>query len=290
MPIPMNTTCIECFLSKRLAQIRQLGSEQEAMAIGKMLMQEFSQAPEDMDSALLSAIADQIINSHYGIDPDRMRQEKQLSNQFVLDRLTDIRNRISQAQDPLYAALQFAVLGNYLDFSALYGQVSFEDLDKMLDSALDMELDRDCYRQFLSDLKNGKNFLYITDNAGEICFDRVLAEVIAQQYPQLAITFCVRGYPVSNDATREDAAVAGIQFPMIDSGTAIGGTVISRVNAETKEALASADVILAKGMGNTETMFGCGYNVYYAFLVKCQRFMEFFDAPKMKPMFIRDHK
>ncbi len=290
MPIPMNTTCIECFLSKRLAQIRQLGTEQEAMAIGKSLMQIFSQAPEDMDSALLSSLADQIINSHYGIDPDRMQQEKRLSNQFVLDRLTDIRNRISQAQDPVYAALQFAVLGNYLDFSALYGQVSFEALDEMLDSALDMELDKDCYQQFLSDLASGQKLLYITDNAGEICFDRVLAETICQQYPHLQITFCVRGLPVSNDATREDAAVAGIQFPIIDSGSAVGGTVISRVNEETKAALASADVILAKGMGNTETMFGCGYNVYYAFLVKCQRFMQFFNAPKMKPMFIRDHK
>ena len=49
-------------------------------------------------------------------------------------------------------------------------------------------------------------------------------------------------------------------------------------------------MILAKGMGNTESMFGCGFNVYYAFLVKCVRFEDFFDAPSMKPMFVRDHK
>jgi len=286
----MNTTCVECFLSKRLALARQLGTDEQATELCKILMQQFCQSPPDMDSALLGGIADEIMNQYYGIDPDRMRQEKQLSNQFVLDRLDAIRSRVESAGDPVYAALQFAVLGNYLDFSALFGQVSFEALDEMLDSALDMELDKDCYQLFVSDLQTGHRFLYITDNAGEICFDRVLAEVIAKKYPQLEITFCVRGAPVSNDATREDAVVAGIRFPIIDNGTAIGGTAISRVNQETKDAIASADVILAKGMGNTESMFGCGYNVYYAFLVKCQRFMQFFDAPKMKPMFIRDRK
>ena len=288
MPIPMNTICVECFLSKRLAMARRLGTDEQATEIGKKLMELYVQAPPDMDSALLGGICDQLMNEYYGLEPDQMRREKELSNRFVLDRLETIRSRIQRENDPIYAALQFAVLGNYLDFSALYGQVRFEELEAMLDSAAGIDLDGDCYRQFIRDLEKGKRLLYITDNAGEICFDRLLAEEIHRAYPQLEITFCVRGGPVSNDATREDALVAGIPFPVIDNGTAIGGTAISRVNRETKDALENADVILAKGMGNTESMFGCGYRVYYAFLVKCERFMQFFDAPKMKPMFIRD--
>ena len=47
-------------------------------------------------------------------------------------------------------------------------------------------------------------------------------------------------------------------------------------------------MILAKGMGNTESMYGCGYPVYYAFLIKCVRFQEYFKAPMMSPMFIKD--
>ena len=57
---------------------------------------------------------------------------------------------------------------------------------------------------------------------------------------------------------------------------------------EAKQALEQADVILAKGMGNTETMLGCGYNVYYAFLVKCPRFVQIFEKPMFTPMLIRD--
>ena len=47
-------------------------------------------------------------------------------------------------------------------------------------------------------------------------------------------------------------------------------------------------MILAKGMGNTETMLGCGYNVYYAFLVKCPRFVQLFRRPLFTPMLVRD--
>ena len=290
MSIPMNSVCAQCFFTKRLELARTLGTDEQATEIAKILMDQFAKSPADMDSALLGGICDGIINEYYGIDPDRMRREKEMSNQFVLERLEQIRARIQAAPEPLFAALQFAVLGNYLDFSALYGQVSFEALDEMLDKAAELHLDRETFDRFCRDLEAADNFLYITDNAGEICFDRLMAEQLQKQFPKLSISFLVRGGPVSNDATTEDARVAGISFPIISNGTAIGGTAISRISREAKAAIENAQVILAKGMGNTESMYGCGYNVYYAFLVKCARFMQFFNAPKLKPMFIRDAK
>ena len=289
MSIPINSVCIECHLRKRFALARQLGTEAQAMELGRKIMQTLLDAPPDMDSTWLGSISDGLMQQIYGIDPDRLKEEKAFSNQFVLDRLDSVRQRIENAPDPVYAALQFAVLGNYLDFSALQGEVSFDALEQMLDAALELPLDKDCYHGFCRDLEKGKKLLYLTDNAGEIVFDRVLGEKLKEKYPHLEITFCVRGEPVSNDATREDAAVAGISFPVIDNGTAIGGTVLRFVGQELKDAMEAADVIVAKGMGNTESLFGCGYNVYYAFLVKCERFIEFFGKPKLTPMFLRDH-
>lgn len=290
MSIPMNTICIECFLFKRLALARSLGTDEQATQAGKMMMRQYLEAPADVDSAWLGGVVDEKLYQFYGIDPDRLKAEKEQSNRFVLDRLPQICSRVESASDPVYAALQFAVLGNYLDFSALHGQVSFDMLEEMLDKALEMALDKSCYQEFLGDLARGKNLLYITDNAGEIVFDRLLAQVIQKAYPHLEITFCVRGRPVSNDATREDARVAGIEFPVIDNGTAIGGTVLSLISQDARKAMDDADVILAKGMGNTESLYGCGYNVYYAFLVKCARFIQFFNKPKMTPMFLRDRQ
>lgn len=290
MSIPINSLCIECHLRKRLALAREMGSDQQVTAYAKRILRAIADAPEEMDSTWLGAISDSYMQEMFGLDPDRMREEKAFSNRFVLERLPEIERRIAASADPIYSALQFAVLGNYLDFSALQGEVSFEALETMLDSATELALDKDCYRQFCADLEAGTKLLYLTDNAGEIVFDRLFTELLQKKYPHLEITFCVRGSAVSNDATREDAAVAGVRFPVIDNGTAIGGTVLQFVGQELKAAMDAAHVIVAKGMGNTESLFGCGYNVYYAFLIKCERFIQVFHKPKLTPMFIRDKK
>ena len=104
----------------------------------------------------------------------------------------------------------------------------------------------------------------------------------------MEITFCVRGKPAFNDALREDAQAVGIPFPVIDNGTAVGGTPIHKLGGEAKAALDSADVIFAKGMGNVESMYGCGYNVYYAFLVKCDRLIQVFEKEKLTPLLLRE--
>ena len=199
-------------------------------------------------------------------------------------------SQVEQQTDPVYAGLQFAILGNYLDFSALQDKVSFAQLDDMLDQGATIEVDRDAYAHLRRDLESGKKLLFLTDNAGEIGFDRIFAEQIAREYPQLAITFCVRGGVILNDATREDALAVGVPFPIIDNGNRIGGTQLELLGAEAKAALENADVVIAKGMGNVETMLGCGYNVYYAFLVKCQMFADRFQKPLMTPMLVRQRQ
>ena len=151
-----------------------------------------------------------------------------------------------------------------------------------------MELDGAVYRTFRRQLSQGKKLLYLTDNAGEIGFDRLFAEEIAKAHPQLEITFCVRGDIAVNDATREDAEAVGIPFRVIDNGNNIPGTQLDQLGEEARQALAESDVILAKGMANAETMVGCGYNVYYAFLVKCQRFVDRYHRPLFTPMLVRE--
>ena len=91
-----------------------------------------------------------------------------------------------------------------------------------------------------------------------------------------------------NDATRADAAAVGIPFPVIDTGNNIAGTVLSCISGECRDALYSADVIIAKGQANVETLLGCGLNIYYAFLVKCSKFITEFGKPKLTPMLHRE--
>ena len=288
MSIEINTECLLCHLRRNLETARSLGDEQTAMAFARELMGLYLDVPEDASSSALTPAVNKLFRKYYGLEEDRFRKEKEESNRFVLARMEDIRGRVEQARDPLYAALQFAILGNYIDFSALQGKVSFQKLDELLEQAAEMDIDSAVYHRMCQDLKNGKKLLYLTDNAGEICFDRIFAEQIQKQYPHLQITFCVRGGPAANDATREDAVEVGIPFPVIDNGNLVPGTIIELLSPEAKAAMDSADVILSKGQGNVETLLGCGYNIYYAFLVKCPLFMERFGKEKLTPMLLKE--
>lgn len=284
----MDAQCLLCHFRRNVETARSLGDEETATAFARALMELYLSMPEDQASPSVAPGTNALFQRFYGLDPDRFKEEKEISNRFVMARIDEIRRRTENAPDPVYAGLQMAVLGNYIDFSALQGEVSFEKLDELLEKALEMELDRAAYTSLCDDLSKGKRLLYLTDNAGEIGFDRVCAEQIHKAYPNLEITFCVRGGPAQNDATRADAEAVGIPFPVIDNGNTVPGTDIPLLSKEAKAAMDAADVIISKGQGNAETLLGCGYNIYYAFLVKCARFIDRYQKPKLTPMLVKE--
>ena len=288
MSIGMDAQCYLCHLRRNVETARSLGDEATATAFAKALMELYLTLPPDAASPTIAPATNELFRKFYGLEQDRYREEKEASNAFVLQRLEEIRQRVVSAEDPLLAGIQMAILGNYIDFSALQGEVSFEKLDNLLDKAGEMELDLTVYEELRSRLSQAKTLLYLTDNAGEIGFDRVLAEVMSTQYPQLNITFCVRGGPALNDATREDAAAVGIPFPVIDNGNTVPGTDLKLMGKEARQAFETADLIFAKGQANVETLLGCGYPIFYAFLVKCPRFIDRFQKPKLTPMLVKE--
>ena len=288
MSIAINHHCIECLVGKHIKTAPQYGDEQTAMAFCKATLSVLVNAEPEDNSSYLGAKINKLYPEYFGLAQDRFQEEKNQSNQFVMQRLDKIRSRVQQAPDPVLAGLQYAILGNYIDFSALGKNVSFAHLDKMLDEPEKFAFDTEAYESFCRDLEKAKTLLYLTDNCGELGFDWVLAEALSRRYPDLKITFCVRGFPVYNDATRQDYEFMGIPYPVIDSGSDIGGTDLRCVNQQTRDAIENSDLVLAKGMGNTETLYGCGYNVYYAFMVKCKRFEQVFQMPHLTPMFVKE--
>ena len=290
MAILTDSRCLLCHFNKNIDTARGLGSEAQATTFARELMKIYLDSPADVGATWYGPATAELFDRIYGVGPDRFLEEKRQSNRFVLERMDQIRAKIEQAEDKVLAGLKFAILGNYIDFSALYGEVSFEKLDAMLETALEMELDMDVYRSLCAELERGGKLLYLTDNAGEIGFDRLFAEAIAAKYPQISITFCVRGGPALNDATREDAQQVGISFPVIDNGNLVPGTELKILGAEAKQAMDSADLIIAKGQANAETLLDSGYNIYFAFLIKCVRFMERYNLPKLTPMLVKERK
>ena len=288
MGITLNTDCILCHLRRNTDIARSLGTQEQLDEFTRGLLQIYLNLPEGHSTVWIEPGTDELYREIYGISGDRYAEEKAFSNRFAMERLDQIRSIAQAAEDPVYAGLQLSILGNYLDFCALHGEVDFEKLDALLNMAQTYDLDREVYAKLCRDLETGKKLLYLTDNAGEIAFDRVFAEQIAKRYPHLQITFCVRGGYALNDATRADAEAVGVPFPVIDSGLPMGGTPLEALGETAKQAMDTADVILSKGMGNAETLLDCGYNIYYAFLVKCVRFEKRFNKPRMTPMLVRE--
>ena len=78
--------------------------------------------------------------------------------------------------------------------------------------------------------------------------------------------------------------------PVIDNGTRISGTELAYIGQQMRDAIESADVILAKGQANFETMATCGHNVYYNFLCKCDRLGKILHVPLFTGMFLNERR
>lgn len=288
----LNSQCILCLLKRHEETALKHGDQEQATAFIRDLMRLLAEGPADMSAPYYTPGIAKLFCDHYGLSEDRFAEEKEASNRYALSRFEKLTNLVRTASDPLYAGLQAAILGNYIDFAALQGEVSFEKLDEMLELLHTIEVDRDTFAQLRADLETGRELLYLTDNAGEIVFDRAFLELIHDLFPNLAITVCVRGGPAQNDATLADAEAAGIPFPVIDNGTCISGTVLEEASEALKAAMGRADVVISKGQANVETLLdtGHGCNIYFAFLIKCKRFIDRFGKEKLTPMLVHDHK
>ena len=286
----LDSQCIQCLLKRHCETAAKYGNDEQVTAFTRDLMRMICDGPVEMSAPYYTPEIAKLFTDHFGLAQDRFAREKEESNRFALERFDKITGMVRGSDDPLYAGLQAAILGNYIDFSALQGEVSFEKLDGMLSLLHTIQVDRGTFEALRADLKTGRKLLYLTDNAGEIVFDRVWLEVIRDMFPNLSITVCVRGGPAQNDATVEDAKAVGMPFPVIDNGTCISGTVLEKASPELRAAISTADVVISKGQANVETLLDSdhGYNIYYAFLVKCKRFIDRFGKEKLTPMLVRE--
>ncbi len=95
---------------------------------------------------------------------------------------------------------------------------------------------------------------------------------------------------MSNIISMEDAVQVGLTsiVEVIGNGSGVAGTDLTLISEEAKSKIEEADVIIAKGQGNFETLQMCGKNVYYIFMCKCDMFANRFQVPKYYGMFIND--
>lgn len=287
----LNPYCMCCAVNKQEEKIRKFPDMDKKTEYMKKVMSILSSAEEQDCSPSLSVEIKKLYSEFWNCPAEDYTEIKKEFNQLMLNVEASVEEKIRTSADPLETALLYARIGNYIDFAALEN-VSQETMLKLLENENQEPLSQTEYANFQTDLSTAKTLVYLTDNCGEIVLDKLAIKILKEKYPQLNITVIVRGYPVVNDATMEDAEEIGLTdiVKVTGNGSNVGGTWFPGLSNEARTLLEQADVILAKGQGNFETMNDCGLNVYYLFLCKCDLFQRRFHAKALQGMFLNERR
>lgn len=205
-------------------------------------------------------------------------------NQLLLDREPECLEQIAAADNPFQLALRYAAAGNLIDFGSK-NTFTQDDVTALLDRVPDITFALDDSAELLEQIRSAQNIMYLGDNCGEIVLDKILIEQILQENPNVQVTFGVRGGPIINDVTIEDAQQVGMDrvARVLPSGVAIPTTIVEDSTEEFQRTFYNADVVISKGMGNFETLGdGCGRgNVFFLLMTKCDLVADIIGAPLM---------
>lgn len=284
----INSFCMSCLVQAQARNIQKFEDEEKKSRYMREIFKLLLDSDPELSAPALLEPVTKLYESYWGTQ-EGFQAEKKSFNDFLLSMEEELEKKIRSTKDPLATALCYARLGNYIDLSAL-SDVSTEKLLELFAKAEEESLDAEEYQHFLQDLKHGEYLVYLTDNCGEVVLDKLVIKLLKEQYPKFRIEVLVRGIPVTNDVDIEDAEYVGLTklVPVFGNGSGIAGTELSKISQEAREKLERADVIIAKGQGNFETIHTCGLNIYYLFLCKCDWFMQRFHAKHLQGMFVNE--
>ncbi len=259
--------CIPCIIKFSLAAIRLVTADSAVQEkIIRKVLATLSQADYHLSPPELTQTVFDQIQLHFG-DVDPYHDAKQRFNRHCLKLLPELRARVRQSADPFEAALRMSIAGNIIDMAS-NAAIHEDDVHHTITECLQATLyeDKDIV-QLRKEIKPAKSILILGDNAGEIVFDQLLIG----QMPAEKVTYAVKGAPILNDATMEDALETGLteQVKVIDNGSGMPGTLLKTCSDEFKTAFQQASVVIAKGQANYETLSSTDRDIYFILKIKC---------------------
>jgi len=254
--------CYPCILRQAIEASRMAGatiSQQKAVVLETLEI--LRHLPNGVTPPGIGAHVHEKVRQITG-NPDPYQSVKNEATQQALTMLPKLRAMINESDDPLETAIRLSIAGNIIDF----GPNPDYDLWKVVERVLSMDLSINDLPSLRNRLEKVESILYLADNAGETVFDRLLIETLTKP-----VTYVVRGGPVLNDATVEDAHAAGIHLvaEVIDNGAQIPGTILTECSPAFQKRFHNAGLILAKGMGNYETLSAVKAPIFFLLQVKC---------------------
>ena len=258
--------CIPCFVRQTLDSVRLITDDEqiheqvmrEALCLGCKM--DLRQSPPAMAQKI-----HRMIRKLTGVH-DPYLQLKDRFNKLALKMYPELKQRIDASADPLETAMRLAIAGNIIDLG-VNAVLEESNVEKAIAESLTAPLDTEALKEFRNATARAKDILYIGDNAGEIVFDRLLIE----QLPTENITFVVKAGPIINDATIEDAEIVGLTdiVKVIDNGSDAPGTILQTCSQDFRRRFNKADLVIAKGQGNYETLSDVNKDIFFILRAKC---------------------
>ena len=258
--------CIPCFVRQALDSARLATDDEQ---IHEKVVREVLRLSADLDMSQsppeIGQKIHRLIRSLVGSDDPYYRVKKQF-NSLALKLYPDLRKQIISSNDQFETAVRLAIAGNIIDFG-VKSSLSESEVKKTINDSLSSYLDPEQVLNFKNAVIEAEKILYLADNAGEIVFDHLLIE----QLPIEKITVVVKGSPVINDATIDDANVVGLGriVEVIDNGSDGPGTILETCSQSFRDRFEDADLIIAKGQGNYETLSDLDKNIFFILKAKC---------------------
>lgn len=263
----MNTylDCIPCFLRQTLDAARLVTDDE---AVHERLLYAVLREVDGLDPCQPPPAMGQRIHRRIRAlvgQPDPYAAAKARLNRLALGYLPELRRRVEESDAPLEMAARLAIAGNVIDMG-VNAALTDAHIAQAIEGALQAPL-RGSVDTLARGVADAQHILFLADNAGEVVFDRLLLE----RLPREKVTVVVRGAPVINDATLADARMAGLVdwVQVIDNGSDAPGTILDDCSAAFRRQFAEADLIIAKGQGNFETLSDVPKNILFMFMVKC---------------------
>lgn len=255
--------CVPCVMRQALEASRMAteDADKQEEALRKVA-KELSDLRYDRTPLTLSHKALRIVRKVTGVE-DPYEKLKKKFNRKAMDMYPSLKSKVSNSKDRLLTATKLSIAGNVIDF----GPGHEFKLEEVVEDVLDQSFAINHFDRFKKSLEEVEEIFYLADNSGEIVFDRVLLEELNGK----EITFFVKGGPVLNDATAEDAKFVGIdKLAKIEEvggeGDAAG---LDKVSESFKNQLKASDLVISKGQANYEAFSNVEANIFYLLMVKC---------------------
>ncbi len=263
--------CMECNV-KQLIKVSEFvgASEEQQVIASKKLFKMLSDVDFDKTNPEIMGDSWKIfVEVFHNENP--YKEIKLFYNNLLLDIYDDVKAIINNSDNIFLTALKIAVIGNIIDFGANH-TFSKEDIFKRIKNYKEMTFSKDDSKVLEQNILNAKTILYIGDNCGEIVLDKLFIEMIHSLNKDVKVFFGVRGGNILNDVTIEDfnQVNMGEVATCISSENAVPGTILKNSSKAFYDLFYSADVVIAKGQGNFESLSDDKRNNLYLLLMsKC---------------------